>query len=168
MNSGHIMDHEQNKFAWRRILYFILCTMISAITAYYTPTKPEQLEKMANIAAAIFSILFGFSMTIIAVVGGLDTILGSFSWESLQKYRDTFSSKILRQSLLCLTYFVSIIASLLVITIEPCSIYYKFLSYFFVFMVSFSFFCSLPMPFSLHRLYCERYEFLMKDKGAPR
>ncbi len=162
------MEQGRIRFAWGRILYVFLCILISAAAAYWTPVKPDQLEKMANIAAAVFSILFGFSMTIIAVVGGLDTVLGSFSWESLQRYRDTFSAKIFRQSLLCLMYFVSIIASLLVVVIDPLTIYYKVVSRVFIFMVSFSFFCSLTMPFSLHNLYCERYEFLMKDKGAPK
>jgi len=162
------MERGRIKFAWGRIAYAFACIFISAAVVYCVPVKPDQLEKVANIAAAVFSILFGFSMTIIAVVGGLDTVLGSFSWESLQRYRDTFSAKIFRQSLLCLMYFVSIISALLVVMIDPSMGYYKVVSRFFIFMVSFSFFCSLSMPFSLHRLYCERYEFLMKDKGAPK
>jgi len=162
------MEQGRIKFAWGRLVYAFLCISISMIIAYYTIIKPDQLEKVANIAAAVFSILFGFSMTIIAVVGGLDTVLGSFSWESLQRYKDTFSAKIFRQSLLCLMYFISIISALLVVVIDPATICYRFMSKLFVFMVSFSFFCSLSMPFSLHRLYCERYEFLMKDKGAPK
>jgi len=127
------------KFAWARILYVSLCVLVSAAAAYCTPVEPDQLEKMANIAAAVFSILFGFSMTIIAVVGGLDTVLGSFSWESLQRYRDTFSAKIFRQSLLCLMYFVSIIASLLVVVIDTSTVYYKVVSGFFYFYGQFFF-----------------------------
>lgn len=162
------MEQGRTKFAWGRLAYAFVCILISMVVVYYVPVKPDQLERVANIAAAVFSILFGFSMTIIAVVGGLDTVLGSFSWESLQRYRDTFSAKIFRQSLLCLMYFISIISALLVVMIDPSTACYKVVSRFFIFMVSFSFFCSLSMPFSLHRLYCERYEFLMKDKGAPK
>lgn len=156
-----------NYMAWGRLGWGLFCFAISVVVAHVAPYNAERLNSTANIAATVFSLLFGFSMTIVAVVGGLDSVLSKYSWEVLQRYKDTFGAKILRQCFLCLLYFVATLLSLVLVILAPNECAHKIVSRLFLFAVSFSFLLSFTMPFSLYGLYIERYTLLMKQKGAP-
>lgn len=154
--------------AWRRLLFALLCFVASGVVTYVVPYDATRMDGLANIATTAFSILFGFSLTIIAVVGGLDSVLASFSWESLQRYKATFCAKILRQCALCLSYFVALLLALALTALEQRSCAHIVVARLFVFIACFSLLASFSMPFALCGLYSERYELLMEGKGAPK
>lgn len=153
--------------AWGRIIWGAFCLLGSALAAHVIPYDGTRIITLANVAATVFSILFGFSMTVIAVIGALDSVLSRYSWQILQRYQKTFGAKVLRQCLLCLTYFCVTLLALVIVALVPDTCLHRVLSRGFIFLVTLAFLLSFAMPFSLYGLYMERFRLLMVQKGAP-
>jgi hypothetical protein len=154
--------------AWLRISFGIIIILLSGVGAYFAGGYKEQIETLVGLAATVFAIFSGFSITIISIVGGLDSVLASFSWKQLQAYEQTFHAKILRQAILCALYSLALCLSLAIIAVGKEHSWHLWLSRGFVFISLVSLFSSLILPFTLCSLYRQRYELLMQEKGAPK
>jgi hypothetical protein len=125
------------------------------------------MKELIALVTTIMPILTGFTMAVMGIVGGLDSVLSSFSWKSLQRYETTFNAKIRRQSYLCVLQLLSICFALAVTAIGDKDIAYMHLCRLFVFFSCFALLTSFTFPLSLHAIHKERYELLMNERGAP-
>lgn len=87
-----------------RIFFIFVMLAISSIITYLLPIDLIISKDILSIAIAVFPVLFGFSITIIAIAGGLDGVLMGLSWERLAMYKRTFENKMLRQAMLGIGY----------------------------------------------------------------
>lgn len=127
----------------------------------------ENQHDLLSEAIGVYSVLFGLSVTGIIVVGWLDNALIGLSWKQLALYRAAFENQMLRQVVLgCLCLAVITLALALQVVSKDGSIYF-WGGKLFVFLAIISLLCSFATPFSLRRLYMEKYECLMLEKGAP-
>jgi hypothetical protein len=106
-------------------------------------------------------------MAVIGIVGGLDSVLSSFSWQNLQLYEESFNAKIRRQAYLCVLQLISLCLALILTAIGDKDIAYITISRVFVFFACVSLLTSFTFPLSLHAIHKERYELLMCERGAP-
>lgn len=154
-----------------RLLLLGIVLVAGVAGAFFFPienlSKSDDGYNIFTIAVSIFPVLFGFSITIIAIVGTLDGTLSSFSWESLSIYQGTFKNKMFRQATLGLAYLLTLILSLCLPQLPKDSIIYFWGGKIFVFLSVTSLLCSFSMPVILYKLLTEKYEQLMREKGAP-
>lgn len=162
-------DQSENKekHAWGRICYLLLSIAVSSVVAYFAPEYAARIKDLVALVTTIMPILTGFTMAVIGIVGGLDSVLSSFTWQSLQKYEETFNAKIRRQSYLCIMQLISLCAALIVTAIGDKDVAYMHFCRLFVFSSSLALLTSFTFPLSLHAIHKERYELLMLERGAP-
>jgi uncharacterized membrane protein YidH (DUF202 family) len=141
--------------------------LLSTAVAWATPFFIQQLDEILKIAIKIFPIFIGFSVSMIALIGSLDATVGSFSWEQVQAYQDTFESKMRRQAAICLCYALALGLALILVALGKSHVVYNWIARVFVFASSFSLLISFTIPISLYKLHCEKYELLLESKGAP-
>ena len=133
-----------------RIFFIFVMLAISSIITYLLPIDLIISKDILSIAIAVFPVLFGFSITIIAIAGGLDGVLMGLSWERLA---------IGYLSCLVLAVFLKITP-----VEATCYVYFGKA---FIFMSVLVLSCSFSMPFLLYTLHSEKYAQLMQEKGAP-
>lgn len=152
-----------------RVSGLVLGIAASIAAAWFLPCYIGEMKTLVSTATTIFSILSGFSLTIIGIVGGLGTGLASFSWQQLQSYKDTYSARLWRQVLLCLCHVIALILAMVLVGLESESgtTLYIWIGRAFVFSACLGLCAALVAPFSLVNLYAERYELLLHEKGAP-
>lgn len=157
----------RSEFSWDRIVLGGIAVLLSGVAAYFASGFQDKMKDVVELAATVFAIFSGFSLTIISIVGGLDSVVASFSWRQLQDYEQTFHAKILRQAVLCSLYALALCFAFILIAIGKDHPWHLWLSRIFVFIASCSLLASLVLPFNLYGLYRQRYELLMREKGAP-
>ncbi|WP_297160270.1 hypothetical protein [Desulfovibrio piger] len=153
-----------------RLLLLGIALAIGAIGAFFFPIDRLVVENQYNIfavAISVYPVLFGFSITIIAIVGGLDSVLTGLSWQRLAVYRATFENKMLRQALLGVIYLAVLALALILQILPKDGEFYFWGGKLFIFLAIVSLLCSFAMPFILHDLHTAKYEQLMLEKGAP-
>lgn len=127
----------------------------------------ENQHGLLSDAIGVYSVLFVLAITGIIVVGWLDNVLIGLSWKQLALYRAAFENQMLRQVMLgCLCLTVITLGLVLQVVPKDGSIYF-WGGKLFVFLAIISLLCSFATPFSLRRLYIEKYDCLMLEKGAP-
>lgn len=141
--------------------------LLSAAVTWATPFFIQQLNEIIAIAIKIFPIFIGFSVSMIALVGSLDSTVASFSWEQIQTYQDTFESKMRRPLYICLCYALALGLALILVALGGEHKAYPWVARGFVFVSSFSLIVSFAIPVSIYKLHCEKYELLLETKGAP-
>lgn len=147
------------------VIYLLIILVASGLFAYFLPFPDKDLfYRLLTLLVPLLAILFGFSLTIISIIGGIDQNLHQHSWSSLVNYERTFKKKIFWQSILCLFYLLAIIISLFAVALEPLDALYCLLMRGAYFLLSLSILASLCLPISLYRLYKERYA-LMKEEA---
>ena len=164
MTSSHL-----KKYSFWRIAGIIFCLLCSGASTFMTELiKPDQWSALTSITCSVFPVLFGFSITVMTIAGGMDTTATFLSWERLQIYQDTFEGKLIRQCLLGVSCFITIIFSVILhITPQDLQAFY-WLSKIFVFFGSFSLLIALTIPFSLFMLYSEKYDQIIDEKRSAK
>ncbi|NDV20938.1 hypothetical protein GO013_16120 [Pseudodesulfovibrio sp. JC047] len=159
---------ENERFTPIYLIAVGVALLLSAAVAWAIPFFIQQLDEILRVAIKIFPIFIGFSVSMIALVGSLDSTVASFSWEQVQAYQDTFESKMRRQAAICLCYALALGLALILVALGKAHVGYNWLARGFVFVSSFSLLISFTIPISLYKLHCEKYELLLESKGAPR
>ena len=159
----------QYGIAWLRLGYLFITLIVSVVLTYFVPCYIDQMSKLLQTAIGVFAIFTGFSMTLIGIIGGMDSVLHLFSWQQLQSYRSTFHGKIIRQAIICSMYALALCLALVLLALDDkTKVAYLWVARGFVFFASYSLLASLAVPFHLYDLYTERYELLLTEKGAPK
>ncbi len=149
------------------VLYTAFSAVLSLVIAYFTPVFICQLNDILDLAIEVFAIFSGFSLTLLGIIGSLDSVLSSFSWKQLQNYKSTFEAQIIRQAMICTLYSVVLCLAFVLTALDSYNPIYLWVSRVFVFLSCFSLLASVSIPFTLYDLHRQRYEYMMKEKGAP-
>lgn len=153
-------------FSWGRLSFLLLGILLSVgvffLSGSYITCIIGQMKDFVILALMSFSILFGFSLTLMGIVGGIGPELAVFDKETLRAYEPTFKAKLLRQCVICVFYFLSILLALVLMIIPASNDTYIFLARIFMSSATFSVLLSFSMPYSLYQLYTERYQYLRK------
>lgn len=150
-----------------RIFFIFIVLAISSIITYRLPIDLIISKDILSIAITVFPVLFGFSITIIAIAGGLDGVLMGLSWKRLAMYKRTFENKMLRQAMLGIGYLSCLVLAVFLKITPVEAACYVYFGKAFIFMSVLAVSCSFSMPFLLYTLHSEKYAQLMQEKGAP-
>ena len=157
-------SYPRSPFSLGRIGVLVVCVAVScgAVVGSGALTEP-QWALLASIACSVFPVLFGFSVTAMTIAGAMDSTITILSWESLQMYQRTFEAKLLRQCLLGLACFASIVLGALLHVTPFSSPAFFWLSRGFAFCGAFTLVVALTIPLALFSLYSEKYACIVEE-----
>lgn len=150
----------------------VLSATLSALIAYFAQPMVHANDEAVNVIVTVFSVLAGFLVAIIAIVGD-PALLPPGSWRAAELERDKLDDRIVRHKWLFIAYLVTlglIFSALVVSKNMPAATVW--LERFFLFFGTFSFILSLQLPNVLMRVQRERIDAVIEhrrsvDKIAP-
>jgi hypothetical protein len=157
-----ISKDSQGKIAWGRIAT-IVAALIAGITGgYFGQTWIHGNERAINVIVTSFSILAGFLVAIMTIMGD-PAIFAGRSWRAHELSRGTVKNRLWRQQWLFVLYlatlsliFAESLASHIVATVWLERIYLG--------MAIAAFVVSFRLPFTLMRIQMERHEEAIQSR----
>lgn len=143
----------------RRIALAIGTLAVSTVFAWHAQPLVHGNEAAINVIVTVFSILAGFLVGIIAVVGDV-ALLTPGSWRAVEINRNAVVNKLIRHKWLFVAYLMTlglIFASMLLQKNWPSTTLWIERVYLTLGFVAF--FCSVELPASLMRAQIERIDF---------
>lgn len=152
------------KFDWSRLLYFIFSITCGAAASYYGQPYIHNNDKAINIIVTVFSILAGFLvaiMTLLGDPGGYTTR----TWRFFELKKSTVFNKLVRQKWLFVTYLITLglifISSMVEKRFPQAAVY---LEYGYLGVAITAFMLSLKLPSSLMNIQLSRHDELIEAK----
>ncbi|MCH5277725.1 MAG: hypothetical protein J1E80_07830 [Desulfovibrionaceae bacterium] len=153
------MYEKTNKFARGRCYYIFFASILGVAGGYFSDhLSRDILDRLLPLVFSVHTVLAGFFLTIIALVGAMDSVVGQLSADALRAYRKSFQNQLLRQTLGCITCLITVITAFM-LEIWFCRAMVCILA----FMVIISLAWALSVPYTLYCLFNERYEFLIEN-----
>lgn len=143
-----------------RITYLLISAAIAIhISAVGQPLIHANVQAV-NILVTVFSILGGFLIAVMSIVGIADEFTENGTWRRKELYRETFKRKLTRYYLLFIFYLLTlalIFASSLLCKAHDIKIN-KYIEHMYLFTGIYSFLLSFALPGSLWKMYMKRYD----------
>ena len=151
---------------WGRVFVVVLAILIAIPAAYYGQPLIHNNSEAINIIVTVFSILAGFLIAIVAIVGDLFLLLPG-TWRAAEQERGKLTRRLVRHKWLFLLYLVTLVlifvAVLIKATNEAVSLW---LERAFLFFAACSFFLSTILPGSLMKVQRERIDAVIEHRKA--
>jgi polyferredoxin len=164
------MASSKHKLDTPRIIFILISTIIAVHISIVGQPLIQANAQAINILVTVFSILGGFLIAVMSIVGIADEFTETGSWRRKELYRETFERKLTRYYLLFIFYLLTlglIFASSLLCKVDGVKIN-KYIEHLYLFTGTFSFILSFALPGSLRRMYMKRYDQRieeMKENG---
>lgn len=144
----------------------VLSVILSALVAYFAQPMVHENDQAINVVVTVFSVLAGFLVAIIAIVGD-PALLPPGSWRAAEMERDKLDARIVRHKWLFIAYLVTLglIFSALVVgkSMPSATVWLERL---FLFFGTFSFILSLQLPNVLMRVQRERIDAVIEHRRS--
>lgn len=147
----------------KSLLLFAVATAVGLGAAIYAQPLIHGNDQAINVIVTVFSILAGFLVAIIAVIGDR-TLLPGAGWQLAELGRERLVKHLVRYKWLFFTYLVTlglVFISLLIKNLNPVATVVLERSY--LFLAAFTFVLSLRLPWSLTRIQEERIEIIIES-----
>jgi hypothetical protein len=154
----------KDKLSFRRIATLVCVLVISFFVAQYCQPLIHGNEAAINIIVTVFSILAGFLVAIIAVVGD-PALLPPGNWRVAEQERKKLDRRLTRHKALFMSYLITlglIFLSLLAAKSIPSLGYW--LERIFLFLGSLAFLYSLKLPGALIETQRERINLIIDQR----
>lgn len=142
----------------------VLATVLSVLVGYFGQPLIHGNDQAINVIVTVFSVLAGFIVAIIAVVGD-PILLPPGSWRAAELARDQLNNRLIRHQYLLVGYLITlalIFFALLVAKAFPaCSTWLERL---FLFFATFSFVLSMRLPGALMQAQRERIDAVIEHR----
>lgn len=151
---------------WARISYFCLLCIAGSFIAYFGQPLIHGNTEASGIIVNVFSILAGFLVTILTILGEPNFALGR-SWRSTAVNKDNYYNRLYRHKSLFILYLVvlaSVFASSLLMHKFPDSIFTIWLERFYLGCAVIAFGLSLKLPGRLMDLQMSRFNELVEQR----
>ena len=150
--------------SWFRIIYSLLALLSAGVTAYFSSSFPSEVwDKAPGMICNAYSILTGFFLAVLTMSGTFDTALSTLSAPALRSYKGTFTRRLERQALGCLSCLITVILSIGLEIGIPSGVE-ELIRWAFTAMTVISLFWAMSLPCALYSFYKERYEYMIEQK----
>ena len=153
-----------NKFSFSKAAIFLILAVASLVVAYYSQPLIHGNDAAVNVIVTVFSVLAGFLVAIIAVVGD-PSLLPPGSWRAAEMDRDRLDRRLVRHQALFMSYLVTlgfIFMSLLVSKAIPSL--GAWLERIYLFLGILAFLYSLRLPSVLIATQRERIDSIIESR----
>lgn len=147
------------------LLYGATAIAVGAVAGWYGQDFVHDNEKARDVIVTVFSILAGFLIAIMTLLGDQSVLPGS--WRIAQAQRDAIRAKLIRQKWLFYFYLITltlIFAHTLVVAKFPCTAMWIERAYF-GFAVT-SFLLSFKLPSTLMQVQTDRIDAVIGARKA--
>lgn len=155
---------------WWRVLYFAGALILSLVAANYGRPLIHGNSEAIGVIVNVFSILAGFLVTIMIILGEPSLSRGR-SWRSDAAKKSNVYRRLKRQKWLFIGYLTVlglIFISTLIFKHAPDHKAVEILEYIYLTIASLSFLMSILLPSRLLSLQMERYEELIEERRTPK
>lgn len=147
-----------------KISYFILTLILSCAVTYYAHPFIKNNQDAINILVTIFSILVGFLLAIITLVGDPKT-LPSGSWKAAELASKTTFNRLARQKLLFIAYLITLTLIFISMLLRAK---FEFINYYvehiYLFFASIAMMYSFRLPYAIIELQKERIDQEIEER----
>ncbi len=154
----------KRKVAWGRVFRGGVAVCVGTAAAYYGQPLIHGNSQAINIIVTVFSVLAGFLVAVIAIVGD-PALLPPGSWRAAEMERSKLNGRLGRHKALFMTYLITlglIFVSLLLNGGSPCLIIW--IERAFLFVGGFGFLLSLLLPGVLIEVQRERIDLVIEHR----
>ncbi len=144
--------------------FMFLLVVLGGLTAYCGQPLIHDNEQAINIAATVFSILAGFLIAIIAIVGD-PVLLPPGTWRAAEMERDKLNNRLIQYKWLFIIYLLTLILIFLAYLFKdksPCLV--LLFEYSFLFFGVIGFVLSLLLPEALMIVQRERIDAVIEHR----
>lgn len=145
-----------------------LAVVFACLCSYFGQPLIHNNEQALNVIVTVFSVLAGFLVAIIAVVGD-PALLPPGSWRAAEQERDKLNDRLVRHKWLFLLYLITlalIFISLLFKSAAQCESLVLWVERTYLFFGSLSFTLSLTLPSSLMKVQRERIDAVIEHRRS--
>lgn len=154
----------KNKISYSKIVAFILILIVSATFAFYAQPLMHGNEAAINVIVTVFSILAGFLVAIIAVVGD-PALLPPGSWRSAEIERVRLDRRLIRHRTLFMAYLLTLgLVFLSLLASKSYSLFNIWLERVYLFLGMLAFVYSLRLPGVLIDAQRERINSIIENR----
>ncbi len=149
---------------WSKIRLAILASFLGALAAYYGQPLIHGNEQAINIIVTVFSVLAGFLVAIIAIVGD-PVLLPPGTWRAAEMERGKLNKRLIRHKWLFTLYLITlafIFSALLFKDKFPDVVVW--LERAFLFFGVFAFSLSMALPSALMKVQRERIDAVIEHR----
>lgn len=152
------------QIAWERITLFVFAILSGIAAAYYGQSYIHQNDKAINIIVTVFSILAGFLVALMTIMGDPGGYT-SRSWRFFEIKKSIVFSKLARQKWLFNAYLITLgaifFSSLIEKKLPTIALYCE---YFYLGLAVTAFILSLSLPTALMNIQIARHDELIEAK----
>lgn len=151
---------------WSSVRFGILAVVFSGFVAYFAQPLVHGNDSAMNIMVTVFSVLAGFLVAIIAIVGD-PVLLPPGTWKAAEMERSKLSSRLERHKLLFSLYLITL--ALIFFAVLLPETYPKILmgvEMSFLFFGVLAFTVSLRLPGSLIQVQRERIDAIIEHRRS--
>lgn len=153
-----------SKVSGAKVRVAFLAIVLSAIVSYFGQPLIHQNDGATNVIVTVFSVLAGFLVAIIAIVGD-PVLLPPGTWRAAELEREKLDHRLVRHKWLFIGYLLTLavifIALLVSKTFPVWGVWFERL---FLFLATFSFLLSLQLPSALMQVQRERIDAVIEHR----
>ncbi|MBU1001856.1 MAG: hypothetical protein KKE73_04970 [Proteobacteria bacterium] len=152
------------KIATGRCLYFIFALTAGVAVSFWGQPIIHGNEKAVNIIVTVFSILSGFLVAVITIIGDPSSVAARDSWQFTELNRNNINRRLVRNKWMFVLYLVTltlIFISTLVSDFPGVEIWIERLYLGFAVM---AFILSFRLPWTLAHIQMRRYDELIEEQ----
>jgi cytochrome bd-type quinol oxidase subunit 2 len=152
------------KINWLRSIYIFLSIALGVVSGLFFHSSIHNNSQAINIIVTVFSILSGFLIAIITMIGDSAPLINARSWRALELNRDRFITRLYRHKLLFLLYLSTLVIIFIASLIKgKYPEWYILLEQIFFGLAVTSFALSFSLPFSLINTQVKKYDLLIES-----
>lgn len=151
---------------WKKVRIGLFATILAVLSAHYGQPLIHENSQAINVIVTVFSVLAGFLVAIIAIVGD-PVLLPPGTWRAAEMQRDKLTKRLVRHKWLFSLYLITLALVFLTLLLQKqyaqMTVWLE-RSYLFFGVLAFS--LSMQLPASLMRLQKERIEAVIEHRRA--
>lgn len=152
------------KIDWRRLRFAFIAVILAAVVAYFGQPFIHNNSQAVNVIVTVFSVLAGFLIAIIAIVGD-PALLPPGTWRAAEKARTQVTRRLIRHKWLFLLYLMTLGVIFLSLLIEQhFPLFAQWLERAFLFLGTFAFLLSLQLPATLMQAQMDRIDMIIEHR----
>lgn len=154
----------ESKVSWRKVLYFALCVLVAGFFAWLFQPKYHDNSNSLTVLVTVFSILAGFLVAIMAIVGN-DRALRGRNWRQDTFYLLDIRRSLKRHAMLFYLYLMILaLAFLASLNLGWYSYIQVGVECFLLFLACLAMLLSFSLPGQLTRHHIEDLERVIKER----
>ena len=154
----------KTKIDWSKIRLAILASFLGALAAYYGQPLIHGNEQAINIIVTVFSVLAGFLVAIIAIIGD-PVLLPPGTWRAAEMEREKLNKRLIRHKWLFTLYLATLALIFLALLFKDKSVdAVIWLERAFLFLGVFAFSLSTLLPGALMKIQRERIDAVIEHR----